>query len=129
MGNRFLNAYVETAKTKEQLKVDVAGMLRSLGGTLYSTPTGFTLVNGNYGVQMSSTANLSANVVVQPIKENKYEIQIYLDWRWGTLMWVVLVLGILLGGIPWLFLLLYLFFDPAPTYQQALARLINFESM
>jgi hypothetical protein len=129
MGNKFLNAYVETQKTKEQLNADVAGMLRSLGGMLYKTPTGFQLVGGNFGVSMSSLTNLTANVVVQPIKENKYEIQIFLSWTWGTLMWVFLVLGILSGGILLLLLLLYLFYDPLPAYQQALYRLINFESM
>ena len=129
MGTKFVSAYIDTQKTREQLNADVAGMLKSLGGILYKTPTGFQLVGGQYGISMSALANLTANIVVQSVKENKYEIQIYLSWTWGTLMWVFLVLGILGLGFPLLLLLLYLMYDPLPTYQQALYRLVNFENL
>jgi hypothetical protein len=129
MGSKFISAYVETQKTKDQLDADVAGMLRSLGGILYKTPAGFQLLGGQYGVSMSALANLTANINVHPIKENKYEIQIFLSWTWGTLMWVFLVIGILGAGFPLLLLLLYLMYDPLPTYQQALYRLVNFENL
>ena len=127
MGNKYVSAYVDTNKNLEQLKADVAGMLRQFGGTLYSTPTGFTLIDGTIGTQMSFTANLTTNVIIRPIKENKYDIQIYLTWNWAALMWIFLVFGLLAAGMPWLLLILYLFFDPAPAYQQALYRLVNFE--
>jgi hypothetical protein len=124
-----LNVYVESSKPHKQLKDDAARMFQSLGGRIYETPVGFQIVGGTYGTSMSITANLTANVVVQQFKENKYEIQVSMNWNWSTLMWVVLVLGILGGGIPWLILIFYLFFDPAPAYNQVLYRIINYEKM
>jgi hypothetical protein len=129
MGSKYVNAYIETTKTRDQLKADVLQMLRSLGGTLYSVPNGYRLVGGTYGTQMSFTSTLTADAIVQPIKENKYEVQIFLSWTWSSIMSVILIFGILGGGLPWLFLILYLFFDPAPAYQQALYRLVNFENL
>jgi hypothetical protein len=64
MGTKFVSAYIDTQKTREQLNADVAGMLKSLGGILYKTPTGFQLVGGQYGISMSALANLTANIVV-----------------------------------------------------------------
>ncbi|MBE3139236.1 MAG: hypothetical protein IMZ53_01490 [Thermoplasmata archaeon] len=128
MGTRYLSVYIDTAKTHDQLTYDAAQIFRSLGGPIYKTPTGFQVVNGKVGVSMSFVANLTANVVVQKLKENKYEIQVFLHWTWGAFIWIAVIMGILTGGISLLAVLLYLFFDPSPVYQQMLFRVVGFES-
>jgi predicted neutral ceramidase superfamily lipid hydrolase len=128
MGNKYLNAYIETQKPQKQLKDDAAQMFRSLGGLIYETPAGFQILGGTYGISMSFTAILTANVTIHQIKENKYELEVNLNWVWSTFMWVMLVLGILTGGISLLLLLMYFFFDPAPAYNQVLYRVVNYEN-
>jgi hypothetical protein len=129
VGNKYLTAFIETSRPLPQIKANIANILRAVGGTIYSTPAGFQINDGTYGTQMSITARLVAQIAIHPVKENRYEIQVWLNWTWSTLMWIVLILGVIGGGLPWLMLILYLFFDPAPAYQQALYRIANYESM
>lgn len=129
MGNRYLSTYVETQKSHKQLKDDAAQIFRSLGGNIYETPVGFQVVNGNYGISMSFVASLNANIIINPIKVGTYEIQVFLNWAWSSTMWVLLILGIALGGIGLFLLILYFLYDPSHAYQQMLSRVVSFESL
>mgnify|MGYP001363660800 CR=1 FL=1 len=127
MGNRYLSVYVESQKTHKQVKDGAAYIFRSMGGLVFETPSGFQISNGKFGISMGFTANLTANVQIQKIKEDRYEIQMFLNWNWATFMWVMLILGFLTGGFTVLLMFLYLFFDPAPAYNQMLYRIVNYE--
>jgi hypothetical protein len=129
MGNRFLSTYVDTLKPHKQFKDDTARIFQSLGGRIIETPVGFQVVDGNYGISLNFVANLLANIVINPIKEGTYEIQVFLNWGWSPAMWVLLILGLPIGGIGLVLLILYLIFDPAPVYQQALIRVVSFEKL
>ena len=129
MGNRYLNTYVETQKSHKQLKDDAAQIFRSLGGNIYETPDGFRIVNGTFGISMGFIASLSANIIIRPIKEGIYEIQVFLNWAWSSTMWVLFILGIALGGIGLLLLILYFLYDPAPAYHQMLSSVVSFEKL
>ena len=129
MGSKVLNVYVESNKPFKQLKDDCARMYKTLGGQIFETPTGFYILNGAYGTSFSFVANLFANCSIRQIKENSYDIQINLDWKWGTFMWFALVFGIIAGGFPLLLLIFYLFYDPAPAYNRVLYQIVNYEKM
>lgn len=127
MGNRYLSVYVESQKTHKEVKDSAAYIFRSMGAPVFETPSGFQISNGKFGISMGFTANLNANVHIQQIKENRYEIQVFLNWTWSTFMWVMVILGIITGGVSLLLLLMYIFFDPAPAYNQMLYRIVNYE--
>ena len=129
MGTRALNIYVDSKKSPEQLKEVAIREFRSLGGNIISTPSGFQIISGNLGVSMKFLANLGANVVIVPIKEGAYEIQVFLGWNLSSTFWTLLIFGIFLGGIGLLLILLYLFYDPTPVYQQVLYRITNYERL
>ena len=129
MGTKYLSTFIETQKSLDQLRDDAANIFLAVGGPIYKTATGFSIANGKTGVTVGFAADLSANVIFQTVKENKYEVQIFLNWKWGSYMWMVIILGILTGGISLVLLLVYLFFDPLPVYQQVLSRLIGYENL
>jgi hypothetical protein len=123
MGNRFVSANINTELAPVPFREAVVQAFRPLGGIPQMTQTGFTLQDGKYGISSQSLVNLMATVMLRKLRENNYEVQIYLNWSWGSTMWILLILGIIFGGVPWLFMLLYLMFDPTTAYQQALVRL------
>jgi hypothetical protein len=129
MSERYLSAYIQSQKSLLEIKNDAMHIFKSVGGMKMDTPLGFQIINGKFGVQMGFVANLTAVISIHQIKENNYEIQLFLSWNWASFMWVMLVLGFLSGGTLWLGLLLYLFFDPSQTYNQMLYRLLNFEKI
>jgi hypothetical protein len=127
MGIRYLNTYIESDKPFKELKDKAAEIFRSVGGSRFETPAGFQIIGGTLGTSMGIMASLTANIIMQEIKENKYEIQVHLNWGWSSQMWVLFGLGFILGGITWLIMILYLFFDPTQAYSQALYRFESFE--
>ena len=123
MGTRFLSAAFATNIEPVPFREIVLQAFQPLGGVPTGTRTGFALLDAKYGISFQSWVKLTTNVVIQKLRENNYEVQVYMNWGWGTTMWIMLVLGLILGGFPLLFWLLYLLFDPVPAYQQAINRI------
>jgi hypothetical protein len=129
MGSKFLSTFIQAERPLEIVKRDAMIIFKSLGGTMMETPLGFRIMEGKFGVTMSMVANLTADVNIHQIKENQYDVQVYLNWTWGLFMWIMLVLGFFTGGFFCLFMLLYFAFEPSTIYNQMLYRLMTFEKL
>lgn len=123
MGTRYLYQRVNTSLPPAKVQEIAAQIFRSSGGMVHLKSTGILVINGKTGTSFGFTANFTANLVMTQVNENSYDLQLYMSWGWSDLMWVFLLIGFLLGGLPWLFIILYFVFDPQSLYQQLLNQL------
>jgi hypothetical protein len=127
MGNRYLNIQVDSTKPYKEFKDTCAWIFQTTSGSIHETQDGFLIQNGNAGIQMSFLAVLTATVIIRQTKENRYSVEVFLNWVWSGIMWLFLVIGILGAGLPLVLLLLYLFYDPSNIYNQVLYRIASQE--
>lgn len=125
MGTRYLEIIYQSALPPGELRDMTVAAFRPLGGQVINTNNGFNFLNGKTGITFQSWADISATIVFQKLKETHIVCKVYMNWKWSALMWWIIVLGILTGGIPLLLLIPYLFFDPTNEYNQALMRAQN----
>ena len=125
MGTKYLEMSYQTILPPGELRDATVNAFRPLGGGVSYTNNGLVINDGKFGISFQSWVKLNATIVFQRIREDYVSIQVYLNWSWSSLMWWIIIVGILLGGIPLILLVPYWLFDPAAAYQQALLRVQN----
>lgn len=116
-------AQVKTSQSLEDVVDAVSLAMRRMGGRVDSRDAAVEVFDGTAGVTFAFMAKFHASIRVSKSKkkENVYDIDCQVRYSPNGIFWVCLISGFCLL-LPWVGNVLYVFMDPAVSYQQALDR-------
>lgn len=126
MGRKTLWGHVTTTSTIEEVRETTKNCFRFLGGTIEDvskgTVKGIHIANGTQGVSFAYSAKFDTYIVVSSPKQDTYEIEVLIKWRWNWFSWLCFLFGFELL-VPWIVPILFFFINPTHSYQEAIDRI------
>jgi hypothetical protein len=126
MGSQALYQIIETDQSPSEIREAVKKAFVSVGGYIQDTPQAVVIHNGKQGITFSELADFTAHIQLHKLKENKYQLICYINWKPSVLNWVLIFLGIFVLGIAWIYSFLYIFIKPEQPYLRALQSVEKF---
>ena len=116
-------AQVKTDQSFEDVVDAVVLEMRRMGGQVIARDGTIEVVDGTSGVALAFVAKFHANIRVSANKkkENVYDLDCQIRYSPNSIFWICLISGFCLV-LPWVGNVLYVFIDPAASYQQVLDR-------
>ena len=118
-----VSTIIQTSAPMEEVVKRVSqALLSTVGGNIIEQGDTIHVKGGTNGVSMAFAADISAVISINKQNDSEYLVQANVNKSPNALFWISLIIGFFVFLLSWIVNIMYLFVDPAPAYQGALAQ-------